>query len=89
MAATSSGILVISTRLASKAPAPPPTRSATANSPSPRPDTVAAPCGLNMRAKVVSMAIAIPVMPKTLPRRAVVGCDRPFRAWMKQTEATR
>src|SRR5690606_29100274 len=35
------------------------------------------------------MAIAIPTMPKVLPRRDVVGCESPFSAWMKHTEATR
>ena len=40
-------------------------------------------------AAVVTTAMVIPAMPKTLPRMEVVGCDRPLRAWMKQTLATR
>src|SRR5688572_10027569 len=35
------------------------------------------------------MAMAMPVMPNMLPRIEVVGCDRPFKAWMKHTEAAR
>ncbi|CRE10197.1 Uncharacterised protein [Bordetella pertussis] len=33
--------------------------------------------------------MAMPTMPKVLPSRDVVGCDRPLSAWMKQTEAIR
>jgi hypothetical protein len=86
MKATSSGILVISTRWAMKAPAAPPTTSA--------PSTYTMPWALppdssTMSAAVVRMAIAMPVMPNRLPRIDVVGCDRPLSAWMKQTLATR
>ena len=42
-----------------------------------------------MSAAVVKAAMAMPVMPKTLPRMEVVGCDRPLSAWMKQTLAIR
>jgi hypothetical protein len=38
---------------------------------------------------VVSTAIAMPVMPKMLPRIEVVGWLRPFSDWMKQMLATR
>jgi hypothetical protein len=40
-------------------------------------------------AAVVSTAMAMPTMPNMLPRMDVVGCDRPFKAWMKHTEAAR
>src|SRR5438874_9431873 len=42
-----------------------------------------------MSAAVVNAAIPMPIMPNRLPRIEVVGCDRPFKAWMKQTLATR
>jgi len=42
-----------------------------------------------MSAAVVSTAMVMPAMPNTLPRIEVVGCDRPLRAWMKKTLATR
>ena len=38
---------------------------------------------------VVSTAMVIPAMPNQLPRRAVSGCDSPFSARMKHTDATR
>ncbi|CFO83420.1 Uncharacterised protein [Bordetella pertussis] len=38
---------------------------------------------------MVRTAMAMPTMPKVLPSRDVVGCDRPLSAWMKQTEAIR
>ena len=40
-------------------------------------------------ASVTSTAIAMPAMPNRLPRRAVSGCERPLRARMKSTLATR
>src|SRR5204863_5979422 len=40
-------------------------------------------------AAVVNKAMPMPTMPNRLPRIDVVGCDRPFSAWMKQTLATR
>ena len=40
-------------------------------------------------AAVVSTAIAMPLMPNRLPRIEVVGCDKPFKAWMKQMLATK
>ena len=91
MKATSSGILVISTRRAMMVPRVPPTSRPRMTSAMPAPlDWVpAASCSFRISATVVSSAMAMPLMPKTLPRRAVVGCDSPFRAWMKQTEATR
>ncbi|MNK62731.1 hypothetical protein D3C87_819180 [compost metagenome] len=48
-------------------------------------------CSFSFRisATVVTAAMAMPLMPKALPRRAVDGDDRPFRAWMKHTEAIR
>ena len=90
MKATSSGILVISTLWAMKAPAPPPTTSAASTQamplPKPTPSIAAWPW---TSARVVTTAMAMPLMPKRLPRMEVVGWDRPFRAWMKQTLATR
>jgi hypothetical protein len=47
------------------------------------------PASLTISATVVSAAMAMPAMPKRLPRIEVVGCDRPLSAWMKQTLATR
>ncbi len=38
---------------------------------------------------LVMTAIAMPVMPKALPRRAVAGWDKPLSAWMKQIDAIR
>ena len=40
-------------------------------------------------AAVVSTAMAMPTMPKKLPRIELVGWLRPFSAWMKQTLATK
>ena len=37
----------------------------------------------------VKMAIAIPTMPRVLPRREVAGCDRPFSARMNRAPETR
>jgi hypothetical protein len=81
MAATSSGILVISTRAATNAPIAPPTTSA-ANSrprPSPRFEPSPAAC-LRISAMVVRIAIAIPAMPNVLPMRAVFGFESPLSA---------
>ncbi len=86
MKATSSGILVICTRLAITAPAAPPKSSAPNTHTSPR---ALPPSSLTMSAAVVSTAIAMPVMPKMLPRIEVVGCDSPLSAWMKKTLAIR
>ena len=68
-------------------PKVPPTATPSATQPSPRAPLSPAICRIS--AIVVKTAIAMPTMPKVLPRRADVGCDSPFRAWMKQTEATR
>jgi hypothetical protein len=95
MKATSSGILVISTRCAIVAPTPPPTTRP--SSTQPRPPTAerpalpacAVPASLTISAAVVSTAIVMPTMPNRLPRMLVVGWLRPFKAWMKQTLATR
>ncbi len=80
--------MVISTRLAISVPMEPPTSSPSTTQPSP---IVAVPLRASpmMSAAVVTTAIAMPAMPKALPRREVVGCDRPLSAWMKQTEAIR
>jgi hypothetical protein len=78
IAATSSGICVISTRLATYQPATPP--------------IVSARMAYSIRlviASVVTTAIAIPAMPNRLPRRAVSGWDSPLRARMKKMLATR
>ncbi len=80
IAATSSGICVICTRRATSAPIEPPISMAIRmRSTRPRATT----------ASVVSTAIVMPAMPNQLPRRAVSGCDSPFSARMKQTEAAR
>ena len=47
------------------------------------------PDSCTISAAVVRMAMAMPTMPKRLPRIEVVGWLRPFRAWMKQTLAIR
>jgi hypothetical protein len=44
---------------------------------------------LNIKAAVVTTAIAMPLMPNKLPRIEVVGWDKPFKAWMKQMLATK
>ena len=78
IAATSSGICVIWTRLAMMMPMMPP--------------AAIMPSGMSIRrvmTSVVATAIAIPTMPNRLPRLAVRGCDRSLRARMKSTLATR
>ena len=78
IAATSSGICVICTRCATSQPTMPPRASA--------------PIVRSMRwviASVVSTASVMPAMPNRLPRRAVSGLERPLRARMKSTLATR
>ena len=84
--ATSSGILVISTVLARQRAVGAADHQAQQHPaharPLPRPS-------LTISAAVVSTAMAMPTMPNRLPRIEVVGCDRPFSAWMKQTLATR
>ncbi len=78
IAATSSGICVISTRLATYQPTTPPTvRARSAHWTWP------------VIASVVTTAIAMPAMPNRLPRRAPSGCERPLSARMKRTLATR
>ena len=94
IAATSSGILVISTFLASTAPMPPPTITPSATRPRPPevPATAAAVASafsFRISAIVVTAAIAMPDMPKALPVRAVDGDDSPFNAWIKHTDAIR
>ena len=80
IAATSSGICVICTRRATSAPSVPPTSMAS---------TIKSRRPFQISATVKTTASAIPAMPSTLPRRALVGAERPFSARMKQTEATR
>ncbi len=90
MKATSSGILVISTRLAIKVPAAPPITKPTNTQAMPAmPLWPASAASLRIKATVVSTAMAMPAMPKALPRIDVVGCDRPLSAWMKKTLATK
>src|SRR5436305_9985970 len=82
-AATSSGIDVIGTRRAITAPVPPPM---------PRPSTTSAQAPSEAGgcdASVVTMAIAMPIMPNRLPRRLDSGLDSPRSARMKRTPATR
>ena len=78
MAATSSGICVISTRLATSQPTMPPTASAASVRSTRR-----------VMSSVVATAMVMPAMPKRLPRRAESGLDRPLRARMKSTLAAR
>ena len=44
---------------------------------------------IGMGVAMVTTAIPMPIMPNRLPRIEVVGCDRPFSAWMKQIDAIR
>ena len=74
---------VIGTRRATKAPMPPPIAMPTTTKSHPR-----GPAGGAMKS-VVTTAIAMPIMPKRLPWREVVGCERPRRARMKSTPAMR
>ncbi len=78
--ATSCGIDVISTRAASTAPITAPMASVLPSTPyavTPGPNTVA------------PTAMSMPMMPSTLPRRAVFCADRPARLRMKSTPAMR
>ena len=82
-AATSSGIEVIGTRRAITAPMEPPiaipriTRSQ------------AMPSAGGWLASVVATAIAMPAMPRKLPRRLDAGLDSPRSDRMNSTPATR
>ena len=80
IAATSSGILVISTRRAITAPIEPPITAAI---------TTMARLPLATSTSVVNTARVMPSIPKKLPRRAVSGCDKPLSANMKKTAAIR
>jgi hypothetical protein len=82
-AATNCGIAVIDTRRAITVPAPPPSASPTTTSPQEK-----NPAG-RCAASVVTTAIAIPTMPKILPRRLDSGFDRPRSAKMNSTPARR
>ena len=74
---------VIGTRRATSAPMPPPTAMPSTTRAQPR-----IPEGGAMNS-VVTTAIAMPIMPKRLPWREVVGCERPRSARMKRTPAMR
>jgi hypothetical protein len=78
IAATSSGICVISTRLATVAPMIPPTTMPARMSHQ-----------LCVSVSVVPTAISMPMMPNRLPRREDSGEDNPFNARMNSTEAIR
>ena len=78
IAATSSGICVICTRRATKAPMPPPMT---------RPRMITS--SRLVSTSVTTTATTIPMIPSMLPRRAVVGAESPFKARMNRTEATR
>src|ERR1700686_4712970 len=82
-AATSSGIEVIGTRRAITAPIEPPM--ATPRITSTQATLSAGGCA----ASVVATAIAMPAMPKRLPRRDDAGLDNPRSARMNRTPATR
>src|SRR5260221_2765354 len=82
-AATNPGIDVTGTRRAITAPMPPPrTRPATTRIHEPM------PCG-GWPASVVTMAIAMPMMPNMLPRRLDSGFESPRSAMMNRTPATK
>ena len=82
-AATSSGIEVIGTRRAITAPVPPPIAMPSTTSPQ------AARSDGGCAASVVTIAIAMPIMPNRLPRRLVSGFDSPRSARMNRAPATR
>ncbi len=81
-AATSWGSAVILMRRAAMVPMVPPMAMPRMMRKTPLPNMP--PC-----AKVAIMAIAMPAMPIWLPRRDVVGCERPRSARMKRTAAAR
>ena len=81
MSATSSGILVICTRFAAKVPMMAPATTAPA---------IKENAGLKSATKkVVITASNMPIMPKVLPWREVVGEDKPRSARMNNTEEMR
>src|SRR5213079_3177623 len=82
-AATSSGIDVIGTRRAIKAPIEPPI--ATPRTTSTQPMASAG----GWAASVVATAMAMPIMPKKLPWRDDAGLDNPRNDRMNSTPATR
>ena len=82
-AATSCGIAVIEIRRAMTAPVPPPM---------PTPSTIrphVSPSAMSASTRVVTIAIAMPVMPRRLPRREVSGDESPRSARMKSAPETR
>jgi len=81
-AATSCGIEVMAMRRAVTAPTPPPMARPATIRMMPFVEGVAS-------ASVVTMAIAMPIMPYMLPWRLVVGCDRPRSARMNRMPETR
>src|SRR6202521_4018314 len=82
-AATSSGIEVIGTRRAITAPMEPPMATPSTTSSQAMPSTG------GWFASVVAIAIAIPPMPRKLPRRLDAGLDSPRSDIMNRTPATR
>ena len=82
-AATSSGIEVIGTRRAITAPMPPPSAMPATTR------TQAVGLAGGCAASVVTIAIAMPIMPNRLPRRLVSGLDRPRSAMMNRAPAIR
>src|SRR5437762_8260434 len=82
-AATSSGIDVIGTRRAMKAPIVPPMAMPRMTS------TQATPSSGGWLASVVATAIAMPIMPNRLPWRDDAGLDSPRSDRMNSTPATR
>src|SRR6202045_2174519 len=82
-AATSSGIEVIGTRRAITAPIEPPIATPRIT------NTQAMPSAGGCAANVVPTAIAMPIMPKKLPRRDDAGLDSPRSDRMNRTPATR
>src|SRR5580765_7011481 len=82
-AATSSGIEVIGTRRAMTAPIEPPMAMPSTTS------SHAMPSAGGWLASVVTIAIAMPIMPKKLPWRDEAGLDSPRSDRMNSTPATR
>ena len=82
-AATSCGIAVIGIRRAMTAPAPPPI---------PTPSTIrphVRPSAMSASTRVVTTAMAMPTIPRRLPRREVSGEESPRSARMKSAPDTR
>ena len=78
--ATNCGIWVICTRYAPSTPMAVPAAMAA---------RIGSRCWISEARKTITHANKAPAAPIRLPRRAVLGEDKPLRAMMKQTAATR